>query len=74
MCIGKEGSIDDDAQFKILSQNASFRNLFLQKLVDSEKKFSGGAKDKIKVYFMIYTFRKKRLKNLIRKNHISLQE
>ena len=63
----EEGSIDDDAQFKILSQNASFRNLFLQKLVDSEKKFSGGAKDKIKSLFNDYNLQKEALKKLNQK-------
>ncbi|WP_449387542.1 HEAT repeat domain-containing protein [Chryseobacterium lineare] len=63
----EEGSIDDDDQFKILSQNASFRNLFLQKLVDSEKKFSGGAKDKIKSLFNDYNLQKEALKKLNQK-------
>ncbi len=40
-----------DKEFRRFSERSSFRNLFLQKLVDSEKKFSGAAKDKLKNLF-----------------------
>ncbi|WP_294302113.1 hypothetical protein [uncultured Chryseobacterium sp.] len=40
-----------DNEFRRFSERSSFRNLFLQKLVDLEKKFSGAAKDKLKNLF-----------------------
>jgi len=63
----EEEPIGDDVQFKIHSQNAAFRNLFLKKLVDSEKKFSGGAKDKIKGLFNDYDLKKEAFKKLKQK-------
>lgn len=62
-----EEGVIDDIQFNILNQNASFRNLFLKKLVDSEKKFSGGAKDRIKDLFNEYQLYKEALKKLRQK-------
>ncbi len=59
--------ISDDKQFTLLSRNAPFRNLFLQKLVDSEKKFSGGAKDKIRDLFNKYNLKNEALKKLSQK-------
>jgi hypothetical protein len=53
----------DDEIFNTYSQESSFRNLFLERLVASEKKFSGGAQDEIKKFLRIITFRKKRSKN-----------
>ncbi|KQT20982.1 hypothetical protein ASG22_16330 [Chryseobacterium sp. Leaf405] len=43
-----------DSQFNILVTIKSFRTLFLQRLVDSEKKFSGAAKNKIRNLFKEY--------------------
>ncbi len=59
--------VSDDGQFRMLSTNKAFRNLFLQKLVDSEKKFSGAAKDKIKDLFQEYKLKKEALKKLNQK-------
>ncbi|MFC3158355.1 hypothetical protein SAMN05443633_12237 [Chryseobacterium arachidis] len=44
-------------QFNILALRKPFRNLFLQRLVDSEKKFSGAAKNKIRDLFKEYSLR-----------------
>ncbi len=46
--------LPDNLSFRQFLGNSSFRNLFLQKLVDSEKKFSGMAKDRIKGLFSQY--------------------
>ncbi len=59
--------VSDDSQFMALSGNISFRNLFLQKLVESEKKFSGVAKDKLKDLFNEYNLKKEALKKLNQK-------
>jgi hypothetical protein len=60
-----EESADDD--FVEADKNPLFRNLFLQKLVDSEKKFSGAAKDKIKDLFKQYQLQDDALKKLSQK-------
>lgn len=59
--------VSDDSHFRLLSSNGAFRNLFLQKLVESEKKFSGVAKDKIKDLFNDYNLKKEALKKLNQK-------
>ncbi|WBV58071.1 HEAT repeat domain-containing protein [Chryseobacterium daecheongense] len=56
-----------DQNFVLLSRSPSFRNLFLQKLVDSEKKFSGAAKIKIKNLFKEYNLRQEAAKKLDQK-------
>lgn len=62
-----EEELSEDIYFKALSVNASFRNLFLQKLVDSEKKFSGAAKNRIQDLFKEYDLRKEAIKKLTQK-------
>jgi len=62
-----EDEIAEDVYFKALSVNSSFRNLFLEKLVDSEKKFSGAAKNKITDMFIEYDLRKEAMKKLYQK-------
>jgi hypothetical protein len=57
----------DHHAFEQLTGNSSFRNLFLQKLVDSEKKFSGMAKDKIRDLFNRYGLRHEAEQKLDRK-------
>lgn len=57
----------DNLSFRQFSGNSSFRNLFLQKLVDSEKKFSGMAKDKIKGLFNQYGLHREAEQKLGRK-------
>jgi hypothetical protein len=49
-----EQDLPDNLAFERFTGNSSFRNLFLQRLVDSEKKFSGMAKDKIRGLFSRY--------------------
>ncbi|WP_336963328.1 HEAT repeat domain-containing protein [Chryseobacterium contaminans] len=49
-----EQELSSDIHFKKLADNSSFRKLFLNKLVDSEKKFSGSAKERIKDLFKQY--------------------
>lgn len=62
-----EDELPEDAHFKTLATRPSFRNLFLQKLVDSEKKFSGAAKNKIKDLFKEYDLHKEAIKKLNQK-------
>lgn len=62
-----EEELSEDIYFKALSVNASFRNLFLEKLVDSEKKFSGAAKNRIQDLFKEYDLRKEAIKKLNQK-------
>lgn len=62
-----EDELSEDIYFKALSVNSAFRNLFLQKLVDSEKKFSGAAKNRIKDLFQEYDLRKEAMKKLNQK-------
>ncbi len=59
--------ISSDGNFISSSGNSSFRNLFLQKLVDSEKKFSGTAKIKIKNLFKEYNLQREVSKKLDQK-------
>jgi hypothetical protein len=56
-----------DQNFQEFSGNLIFRNLFLHKLVDAEKKFSGTAKDQIKSLFSEYNLDKEALKKLNQK-------
>lgn len=57
----------DTLSFHQLSQNRVFRNLFLQRLVDSEKKFSGMAKDRLKGLFDQYGLHREAERKLGRK-------
>lgn len=52
--VDDENEIPSDGDFYKLSKNPSFRKLFLKKLINSEKKFSGIAKDKIRELFRQY--------------------
>jgi len=63
----EEQEVLSDTNFHKFSKNPSFRNLFLQKLVDSEKKFSGMAKDKIKNLFWQYDLHHEAKKKLDQK-------
>jgi len=66
-----EDELAEDAHFNTLAGNSAFRNLFLKKLVDSEKKFSGAAKNRIKGLFKEYHLRKEAEKKLSqKKNHL----
>ncbi|SDI53446.1 HEAT repeat-containing protein [Chryseobacterium taeanense] len=56
-----------DHDFIEANKDPLFRNLFLQKLVDSEKKFSGAAKGKIKHLFEEYKLQDDALKKLSQK-------
>jgi len=56
-----------DTDFYKSSTIPSFRNLFLQKLVDSEKKFSGTAKDRIRTLFRQYDLHHEAKKKLYQK-------
>ncbi|SDR04934.1 hypothetical protein SAMN05421664_3288 [Chryseobacterium soldanellicola] len=62
-----EKEVLSDADFYKFSKIPSFRNLFLQKLIDSEKKFSGTAKDKIKDLFRQYDLHHEAKKKLYQK-------
>ncbi|MDF2553589.1 MAG: repeat protein [Chryseobacterium sp.] len=63
----EEDEVSPDRDFIIANGNPSFRNLFLQKLVDSEKKFSGVAQNKIKYLFEQYNLQEDALKKLNQK-------
>lgn len=56
-----------DKDFTAAIGNPLFRNLFLQKLVESEKKFSGAAQSKIKNLFTEYGLKNEALKKLEQK-------
>ncbi|MCJ8152715.1 hypothetical protein MKJ01_02920 [Chryseobacterium sp. SSA4.19] len=56
-----------DQNFQAFSGNLIFRNLFLHKLVDAEKKFSGTARDQIKNLFSQYDLQKEAFKKLNQK-------
>jgi len=62
-----EDEVPEHKQFELLSGNASFRNMLLEKLVDSEKKFSGSAKDKIRSLFKDYHLRNESVNKLKQK-------
>lgn len=62
-----DGETKTDQNFTTAISNPLFRNLFLQKLVDSEKKFSGTAQDKIKSLFTEYGLKNEALKKLDQK-------
>jgi hypothetical protein len=57
----------DDEIFNTYSQESTFRNLFLERLVASEKKFSGGAQDEIKKIFTDYNLENEALKKIEQK-------
>ncbi|MDR6458135.1 hypothetical protein J2786_001228 [Chryseobacterium vietnamense] len=60
-----------DTDFSAASASPSFRNLFLQKLAESEKKFSGAAQSKLKDLFQEYGLQEEALKKLNqKKEHI----
>lgn len=63
---GSEDKKDDEI-FNTYSQESSFRNLFLERLVASEKKFSGGAQTEIKKIFADYNLQKEALNKLEQK-------
>ncbi|MDQ0595068.1 hypothetical protein QFZ37_003437 [Chryseobacterium ginsenosidimutans] len=62
-----EDEVSADHDFILASKSPLFRNLFLQKLVDSEKKFSGVAQNKIKYLFEEYNLKGDALKKLQQK-------
>ncbi|KUJ53331.1 HEAT repeat domain-containing protein [Chryseobacterium sp. JAH] len=67
----EEDEESTDHGFLEANKNSLFRNLFLQKLVDSEKKFSGAAKDNIKHLFENYNLQNDALKKLSQnKSHL----
>ena len=53
--------------FSQFSSNSSFRNLFLEKVVESEKKFSGAAQTEITKLFQDYNLQRETLKKLNQK-------
>ncbi|MDQ0476900.1 MULTISPECIES: HEAT repeat domain-containing protein [Chryseobacterium] len=66
-----EGEQKDSGTFSQYSNNSSFRDLFLEKLVDSEKKFSGTAQNEINKLFQDYNLEKEALKKLdSKKTHL----
>lgn len=62
-----EQELFSDPHFKKLADNSSFRKLFLTKLVDSEKKFSGAAKERIKDLFKEYGLYREAIRKLEQK-------
>lgn len=62
-----EEELPEDPQFEAHIVKPKFRNLFLMKLVDSEKKFSGAAKFKINDLFKEYNLKKEALAKLDQK-------
>jgi len=65
-----EEELPEDPQFEAHIVKPKFRNLFLMKLVDSEKKFSGAAKFKINDLFKEYNLKKEALAKLDQKKNI----
>ncbi|WP_234110034.1 MULTISPECIES: HEAT repeat domain-containing protein [Chryseobacterium] len=63
---GKEENATD-GELKQVSANPSFRELFLEKLVGSEKKFSGTAQEEIKDLFHAYNLEKEAFSKLSQK-------
>ena len=63
----EEDNRSDEKALSQLSHRHSFREYFLEKLVDSEKKFSGTASQKIKELFVDYDLQKESLKKLNQK-------
>ncbi|WHF50302.1 HEAT repeat domain-containing protein [Chryseobacterium gotjawalense] len=57
----------DADRFSQFSNNSSFRDLFLEKLVDSEKKFSGAAQNEINKLFQDYNLEKEAFEKLDQK-------
>lgn len=62
-----EAEVPSSKDFDTLSANPLFRNLFLHHLVDSEKKFSGAAKNTIKNLFRQYNLQTEAIKKLKQK-------
>lgn len=62
-----EEKISADSNFSEASGSPLFRNLFLQKLAESEKKFSGAAQEKLKDLFREYGLQEEALKKLHQK-------
>jgi hypothetical protein len=58
--------------FKKWLKNSNFRNLFLEKLVSTENKFSGGAHQEIKQLFADYNLKQEALQKLKKKKRLSL--
>lgn len=63
---GEDEKSEDD-NFASASGSPLFRNLFLQKLAESEKKFSGAAQNKLKDLFRAYGLQEEALKKLSQK-------
>ncbi|UWX61251.1 hypothetical protein N0B40_03005 [Chryseobacterium oranimense] len=63
----EDQELSSDQNFMASSGSSLFRNVFLQKLVDSEKKFSGSAKIKIKNLFKEYHLQQEAGKKLDQK-------
>ncbi|WP_126650709.1 HEAT repeat domain-containing protein [Chryseobacterium aureum] len=62
-----ENTTSVDQNFSEASGNSLFRNLFLQKLAESEKKFSGTAQDELKTLFHEYGLQEEAMKKLNQK-------
>ena len=62
-----DDEIPVNPQFNILALRKSFKIIFLQRLVESEKKFSGAAKNKIKDLFKKYNLREVAMNKLDQK-------
>ncbi|WP_288445826.1 HEAT repeat domain-containing protein [uncultured Chryseobacterium sp.] len=62
-----EEEVPADQSFSAVSDNPLFRNLFLQKLAESEKKFSGAAQNKLTNLFREYNLQKDASKKLNQK-------
>ncbi|WP_343687359.1 HEAT repeat domain-containing protein [Chryseobacterium gleum] len=62
-----EDEISPDDNFSSASGSSLFRNLFLQKLAESEKKFSGAAQNKLKDLFREYGLQEEAFKKLTQK-------
>ena len=60
---GKEND-NQDPEFEKMTKNPKFRNVFLEKLVECEKKFSGMAQDEIIDLFYSYNLEKEAFKKL----------
>lgn len=65
--VDSESQKPQDPLFDEYSKASSFRNLFLEKLVASKKKFSGSAQNEIKRLYINYDLEKESLSNLKQK-------
>lgn len=62
-----EQELSPDPRFRKLAGHPSFRKLFLNKLVDSERKFSGSAKERIQNLFKEYGLHREAMHKLKQK-------